>query len=108
MAQPKPKPKPEPLWADTAWIETASVASSRTTVRNTARAVVCIICGQAGHDANTGCLKGLCFRCKRPGHVAAKCPQAQLAQASRKLVRNCYECGQPGHLARDCRVRRRL
>ncbi len=101
----QPTPEPEQLWAHTEWIDTASVASSRTTVRNTARAVVCIICWQAGHDANTGCLKGLCFRCKRPGHVAAKCPQAQPAQASRKLVRSCYECGQPGHLARDCRVR---
>jgi hypothetical protein len=78
--------KPEPLRADTEWKETASVASSRTTVRHTARTVVCIICGQVGHDANTGCLKGLCFRCKRPGHVAAKCPQVRHAK-SRKQVR---------------------
>ena len=78
--------KPEPLRADTEWKETASVASSRTTVRQMAQTVVCIICGQVGHDANTGCLKGLCFRCKRPGHVAAKCPQVRLAE-SRKQVR---------------------
>jgi hypothetical protein len=95
--------KPEPLRADTEWMETASVASSRTTVRQMARTVVCIICGQVGHDANTGCLKGLCFRCKRPGHVAATCPQVRLAE-SRKQVRGCYECGQPGHFARDCRT----
>ena len=80
------QPKTELLHADTEWTETASVASSRTTVRHTARTVVCIICGQVGHDANTGCLKGLCFRCKRPGHIAAKCPQVRHAE-SRKQVR---------------------
>jgi hypothetical protein len=104
------QPKPEPLHADTEWTETASVASSRTTVRHaTRRTVVCIICGQVGHDANTGCtkgLKGLCFRCNRPGHVAAKCPQARLAEERRWLERGCqcYACGQPGHFARDCRI----
>jgi hypothetical protein len=96
--------KPEPLHADTEWTETASVASSRTTVRHATRTVVCIICGEVGHDANTGCTKGLCFRCKRPGHVAAKCPQARLAEERRWLERGCYACGQPGHFARDCRT----
>ena len=98
------QPKPEPLHADTEWTETASVASSRTTVRHATRTVVCIICGEVGHDANTGCtkgLKGLCFRCNRPGHVAAKCPQARLAEERRRLERSCYACGQPGHFARD-------
>ena len=95
------QPKPEPLHADTEWTETASVASSRTTVRHATRTVVCIICGEVGHDANTGCTKGLCFRCKRPGHVARKCPQARLAEERRRLERSCYACGQPGHFARD-------
>ena len=100
------QPKPELLHADTDWTETASLASSRTTVRHATRTVVpvCIICGQVGHDANTGCTKGLCFRCKRPGHVAAKCPQARLAEERRWLERGCYACGQPGHFARDCRT----
>ena len=104
------QPKPELLHADTEWTETASVASSRTTVRHATRTVVCIICGEVGHDANTGCTKGLlmCFRCKRPGHVAAKCPQARLAEERRWLERGwlqrCYACGQPGHFARDCRT----
>jgi hypothetical protein len=98
------QPKPEPLHADTEWTETASVASSRTTVRHATRTVVCIICGEVGHDANTGCTKGLCFRCKRPGHVARKCPQARLAEERRRLERSCYACGQPGHFARDCRT----
>ena len=98
LAQPKPELL---LHADTEWTETASVASSRTTVRHATRTVVCIICGQVGHDANTGCTKGLCFRCKRPGHFAAKCPQARLAEERRRLERSCYACGQPGHFARD-------
>jgi len=89
------------LHTDTEWTETASVASSRTTVRHATRTVVCIICGEVGHDANTGCTKGLCFRCKRPGHVARKCPQARLAEERRRLERRCYACGQPGHFARD-------
>ena len=98
LAQPEPE---LPLHADTEWTETASVASSRTTVRHATRTVVCIICGEVGHDANTGCTKGLCFRCKRPGHFAAKCPQARLAEERRRLERSCYACGQPGHFARD-------
>jgi hypothetical protein len=101
LAQPKPELL---LHTDTEWTETASVASSRTTVRHATRTVVCIICGQVGHDANTGCTKGLCFWCKRPGHVAAKCPQARLAEERRRLERSCYACGQPGHFARDCRT----
>lgn len=35
-----------------------------------------------------------CFRCGKPGHVAAEC--------SKPDMRKCYLCGKPGHVAKHC------
>lgn len=41
----------------------------------------------------------LCFRCRKPGHLARNCPTAREVGRSEG---NCYRCGSSDHWARSC------
>lgn len=54
--------------------------------------------------------RGLCFHCRREGHIARDCPGragpvGPASPPARREGRECFRCGLEGHFARDCRGR---
>ena len=47
----------------------------------------------------------VCFRCRRPGHKAADCPEGR--RGGRRNLK-CFHCGQRGHVSKDCRSHREI
>lgn len=55
----------------------------------------------AGENPKQKC----CFKCGKPDHLAAACPQSRDAQKD-VTPKLCYTCGKPGHVAAVCRQSR--
>ena len=74
--------------------------------------VKCSRCGRSHHVEDCFLDKGICFRCKLPGHVAANCPMNEEMcprcghhhRLNDCLVAKgaCFHCKQPGYKAADC------
>ena len=74
--------------------------------------VKCSRCGRNHHIKDCFLMKGICFQCKKPGHVVANCPEKKdtCPQCGRPhklkdcLVAKgaCFYCKQPGHKAAEC------
>ena len=46
---------------------------------------------------------GLCFGCKKPGHIRANCPDlTNRIRYPRRLLGGCYNCGVNGHRWKEC------
>ena len=74
--------------------------------------VTCSRCGRNHLLKDCFLMKGICFQCKKPGHVVANCPEKHEAcprcGRSHKLKDclvakgACFHCKQPGHKAAEC------
>ena len=52
---------------------------------------------QRGSSSRTRC-PGVCFKCRKPGHMARDCRSA----GDGKGIGTCYFCGKPGHHQGEC------
>lgn len=52
---------------------------------------------------------GVCFNCKKPGHVRRLCPNTKKDnnRSSEVQMKHCYYCKEPGHFATSCAKRRK-